>query len=328
MFARLTTPQADRLTPSSSAALPKPGTRPQILALFGPTAAGKSALAHLAALSLGGEIVVADPFQRYRGLEIAADSPTAQERSEVAYHFVGDLALTEASSAGAYARAAHRTIDDILARGRLPIVAGGTGLYLRAALADLDFPADAPEEVRRAVEQLVADDVGRALGELRRRAPAVAARIDTRNPRRVSRALELARMGTVDGDTNRLWTGVTRYPTRLVGVVRPRPVLDRLIALRVGRELAAGLVAELEAALATPGVSRSALQIIGVREVLAIREGTLDPSSLPAALAARTRRLARAQLAWLRKTPGVTELDIGEARAEDALPDLMSQWTR
>ena len=113
-----------------------------------------------------------------------------------------------------------------------------------------------------------------------------------------------------------------------MGVVRPRPVLDRLIALRVRRELDDGLVAELEAALATPGVSRSALQIIGVREVTAMRDGTLERAALPDALAARTRRLARAQLTWLRKTPGVAELDLGEAPAQDALPALMSLWTR
>jgi tRNA dimethylallyltransferase len=300
---------------------------PQILALFGPTAAGKSVLAHLAARSFGGEIVVADPFQRYRGLEIAADSPTARERSEVAYHFVGDLDLADASSAGSYARAAHRTVDDILARGRVPIVAGGTGLYLRAALADLGFPAEVPDEVRREVERLVDSDRDRALAELRTLAPEAAERIDTRNPRRVARALELARAGATQASGDRLWTGLTRHPTCLVGVVRPRSTLDRLIALRVRRELDDGLVAELEAAFATPGASRSARQIIGARELEAVRDGTLDPSALPEALAARTRRLARAQLIWLQKTPGVVELDLGDASAETALPRLLSLWT-
>lgn len=302
-------------------------SRARILALFGPTAAGKSALAHAAARALDGEIVVADPFQRYRGLEIAADSPTQRDRREVAYHLVGDLALTETSSAGAYARAAHHAIDGILARGRLPIVAGGTGLYLRAALADLDFPMAVPEDVAQAAERLVADDHAEAVAELRRRAPAVAESIDVRNPRRISRALALARVGAVVRDGSRLWTAVTRYPTLLVGVVRPRPVLDRLIAQRVQRELNDGLLAELEAALATPGASRSALQIIGVREVLAMRAGTLDPVLLQDALAARTRRLARAQLTWLRKTPDAMALDLGEGPTEEAVARLLSLWT-
>jgi tRNA dimethylallyltransferase len=110
--------------------------------------------------------------------------------------------------------------------------------------------------------------------------------------------------------------------------VRPRPILDRLIALRVRRELDDGLVNELEAAIATPGVSRSALQIIGVKEVMALRGGTLAPSQLADALAARTRRLARAQLTWLGKTPGVTELDLGTSAAVEALADLIALWER
>ncbi len=301
-------------------------TQPRILALFGPTAAGKSALAHRAALSLGGEIVVADPFQRYRGLEIAADSPGARARRDATYHFVGDLELTDASSAGAYARTAHRTIDEILARGRVPIVAGGTGLYLRGALAELDFPHEVPDAVRRDVERLVDADRDGAIAELRARAPEVAARIDRRNPRRIIRALELARTGASQAPADRLWTALTRHPTCLIGVVRPRPILDRLIAQRVRRELADGLVAEIEAALATSGLSRAARQIIGVREVEALHEGTLAPSDLADALAARTRRLARAQLTWLRKTPGAVELDLGEEPAESALPRLVTLW--
>ena len=205
-------------------------------------------------------------------------------------------------------------------------MAGGTGLYLRAALAELEFPPEVPDAVRRDVEHLVDTDRGRALAELHALAPAVAARIDVGNPRRIVRALELARTGARQASSDRLWTELTRHPTRLVGVVRPRPTLDRLIALLVRRELDDGLVAEIEAALATQGVSRSALQIIGVREVLAIRDGALDPSTLAGALAARTRRLARAQLTWLRKTPGVVELDMGEAPAEAALPRLLALW--
>ena len=103
-----------------------------------------------------------------------------------------------------------------------------------------------------------------------------------------------------------------RRPTLVVGLTRPREVLDRRIAARVRRELDDGLVAELEAALDTPGVSREALQVIGAREVLALRAGDLDPADLPERLAARTRRLARKQLTWLRKTPGIVPLDLGD----------------
>ncbi len=298
-----------------------------MLALFGPTAAGKSALAHAAALALGGEIVVADPFQRYRGLEVAADAPNAAERAEVAYHLVGDLDLSQASSAAEYAAVAHANIDTVLARGLTPIVTGGTGLYLRAALADLEFADEAPSQVRAAVEELVTDDLAAAVQELRRPDPDAAARVDLRNPRRVVRALEIARLGGARPDHDQLWTDATRHPTLLVGVTRPRPVLDELIAHRVGRELDDGLVAEIGAALDTPGISRTATQIIGAREVAALRAGQVEPEALPELLAARTRKLARSQLTWLRKTPAAAILDLGEAPATDALPRLLALWT-
>ena len=277
---------------------------PDVLALFGPTAAGKSALAHAAARALGGEIVVADPFQRYRGLEIAADAPSARQRAEVRYHFVGDLALTEASTAGAFAAQAHRTIDEIRRRAGVAIVTGGTALYLRAALTEMGFPPEVAPATRAWAEALVAADAGVAAAELARRDPQAAARIDLANPRRLARALEIA--GTPEaggGPTDRLWDGSMRVPTWLGIVVRPREVIDRRIAARVHRELEDGLVGELERALETPGVSRAALQIIGAREVAAMRAGTVSPQELPGLLAARTRRLARRQLAWIRRWP-------------------------
>jgi len=297
----------------------------RVLALFGPTAAGKSALAHAAALALGGEIVVCDPFQRYRGLEIAADSPRAGALAEVPHHIVGDLALEEASTAGGFAPLAHRAIDDALARGRVPVVAGGTGLYLRAALADLRFPPPPPAGLRERSERMALEDPAAALAAVAELDPLAAARVDAANPRRLARALERAEAGAAAED--RLWSAPPRHPTLLVGVVRPRPVLDRLIAQRVRRELDEGLVAEIEAALDHPaGLSREAAQVIGVREVLAMRAGDLDAGDLEAALGARTRRLAKKQLTWLRKTPEVATLDLAEDPAEAALPALLELW--
>jgi tRNA dimethylallyltransferase len=295
-----------------------------VLALAGPTAAGKSALAHAAARELGGEIVVADPFQRYRGLEIAADAPRAAARAEVRYHCVGDLALTERSTAAGFARSAHGAIDACAAAGTPALVAGGTGLYLRAALADLGFPEEAATGDREWAERLAAREPEAALAALRARDPEAAARVDASNPRRLARALEVAAGGGRRGDA--LWSAAPRRATLLVAVTRPPDVLDRLIAERVRRELDDGLVAELEAALDTPGVSREALQVIGAREIAAMRAGALAASELPERLAARTRRLARKQLTWLRKTPGAVGLDLGDGPAEDALPALMGLW--
>ena len=295
-----------------------------MLALAGPTAAGKSALAHAAARALGAEIVVADPFQRYRGLEIAADSPRPPALAEVRHHCVGDLDLTDRSTAAGFARRAHAAIDACAAAGRPAVVSGGTGLYLRAALADLGFPAEPPPEARDWAERLAEDDPDAALAALRARDPAAAAAVDAANPRRVARALQVAAGGGRRGAA--LWTAPPRRPTLVVAVTRPRDVLDHRIAERVLRELDEGLVAELEAALDTPGVSREALQVIGAREVAAMRAGELDAADLPDRLAARTRRLARKQLTWLRRMAGVAELDLGDEPAEAALPRLLALW--
>jgi tRNA dimethylallyltransferase len=210
----------------------------------------------------------------------------------------------------------------------VPVVAGGTGLYLRAAVADLAFPVPADAAVRARAESLAAGDLPAAVAALRARDPAAAARVDVRNPRRVARALEVAESGGGAGPGGRLWSGETRRPTLLVGVTRPLAALDGLIAARVRRELDDGLVAEIEAALDGAALCREAAQIIGVREVLALRAGRLAPGDLPAVLAARTRRLARRQLTWLRKTPGVVPLDLGEGPAAAALPRLLERWRR
>jgi tRNA dimethylallyltransferase len=298
-----------------------------VLALFGPTAAGKSALAHAAALRLGGEIIVADPFQRYRGLEIAADAPSAADRADVAYHFVGDLELIESSSAGEFAARAHEAIDQVRARGRVPIVTGGTALYLRAALTELGFPPSVSTETRTWAEGLVARDMPMAVAELARRDPAAAARVDTANPRRLARALELAGSPESQGaPTGRLWDDSMRIPTCLVVVTRPREVLDRLIATRVQREIDDGLVSELERALDAPATSREALQIIGAREVAGMRTGEITPAQLSGLLEARTRRLARRQLAWVRRWPHARVIDLDDAPAVGALGVLLEIW--
>jgi tRNA dimethylallyltransferase len=297
-----------------------------VLAIAGPTAAGKSALAHAVALALGGEIVVADPFQRYRGLEIAADSPTEEARREVPYHCVGDLRLDESSTASDFADHAHRAIDACMHADRVPVVSGGTGLYMRAALSELDFPASAERQDGDWAEGLAAQDLDAAVRALHEKDPEAAARIDKKNPRRVARALAIAAAGERPRASAALWSRKTRHPTLVVVVTRPREVLDGLIATRIQRELDDGLVAELEAALDTPGVSREAMQIIGAKEVAALCDGSLQLSELPERLAARTRRLSRKQLTWLKKSREDLAIDLGEAPATDALGQVLDVW--
>ncbi len=299
--------------------------QPKVLALFGPTASGKSALAHHIARVLDAEIVVTDPFQRYRGLEIAADAPSADERAEVPYHFIGDLDLWESSSAGSFASAAHLVIDDIIARGRLAIVTGGTALYLRGALTDLGFPPPVPPEIRQWAEDLVTVDLGTAVQELTARDPDAAHRVDQANPRRVARALEVAALGPAHRDRpiDRLWTESTRHPTALIAITRAREYLDQRIATRVQRELDDGLVAELTRALDAPTTSREALQIIGGKEVAAFHAGTMIYDELVRALEARTRQLSRRQLGWIRNWPHAHIIDLADEPATDIADDIL-----
>lgn len=297
-----------------------------MLGIFGPTAAGKSAIAHALALELGGEVIVADPFQRYRGLEIASDAPSRVERDEVRYHLVGDLALHDDSTAGDFAEQAHGVIDRLVGEGRVPIVAGGTGLYLRAALCGLQMRAAPPAEVREWAEALAADPPA-ALAELRVRDPEAARVVDPSNPRRLARALERTATGDA-GVAGDIWSAPYRRPALVVGVDRPREEVHDLIARRVQREIADGLVEELRAALAYPGLARGPGQVIGMREVQQVDAGEMPPGDLPEALAVRTRRLARMQRTWMRRMQPDAVIDLGHAPATDAVPGIAALWRR
>lgn len=275
---------------------------------------------------MGGEIVVADPFQRYRGLEIAADAPRPRERAEVPYHLVGDLDPSESSTAGEFSVRAQAAIDDILRRGRVAVVTGGTGLYLQAALSEMEFSPPVSPEARSRAEELVAADPSSALARLTALDPAAAARVDSHNPRRLARALELAESGLPAArDSGGLWLAAARHPSRMVAIARPREVVHRRIAERVRRELDEGLVAEIEAVLDRPGgLSREAAQIIGVREVEAMRRGELAVDRLEEALTVRTRRLARKQMTWLRKVTANTWLDLGDGDSTDVVEAVLT----
>ena len=293
----------------------------------GPTAAGKSALAHAAARALGGEIVVADPFQRYRGLEIAADSPRPPSAAEVRHHGVGDLDADRALDRRRLRRAAPT-------RPSTPAPRPGGRRSSRGAPASTCAPRW-PTWASRPSRRPEARDWAERLAERRPRGGARGAARARPRRGRGRRPGQPAPAGAGPAGGRRRAAAAARRP--LDGADAPSDPAGRRrrararcstarIAERVRRELDEGLVAELEAALDTPGVSREALQVIGAREVAAMRAGELDAADLPDRLAARTRRLARKQLTWLRRTPGVAELDLGDAPAEEALPRLLALW--
>jgi tRNA dimethylallyltransferase len=212
---------------------------------------------------------------------------------------------------GEYAELAHAEIDGLLREGASPIVVGGTGLYLRAALADLDLRPPPPDEVRERWEAELRRRGSDALhAELRRRAPWAAEGIDPRDRSRIVRALELSELGELEppAGPNQLWTAETRHPTRLVGLVMEREALYARIDARVEAMVAAGAAAEVRAAHAA-GASETARKALGFEELLA---GDVE------AMKRRTRNLAKRQLTWMRKLAGVEVVDV-TGRAPDAV---------
>jgi tRNA dimethylallyltransferase len=282
---------------------------PQVIALFGPTGVGKTAVALAVAERLRAErgedpvAVSADALQVYRGLEVLTGAAGRDERTQLEHRLVSFLPVDARFSAGEYAELAHAEIDALLAAGRRPIVVGGTGLYLRAALADLDLRPPPPEGVRERLEAALAARGAPALhAELTRRAPWAATPIDPNDRHRIVRAFELLEAGELEPPPERsqLWTEQARHPTLLVGLVMDRDALYARIGARVDAMVAAGAVDEVRSAHAA-GASETARRALGFAELLA---GDVD------GMKRHTRNYARRQLTWMRKLAGVNVIDV------------------
>ena len=286
---------------------PEPGSLP-VIALFGPTAVGKTSVAIELGRQIsgsGGEAVAVncDSIQVYRGLEVISGAADESQRRSLEHRLLSFVPIDEEFSAGRYSKLAHVEIDDLLSRGVCPILVGGTGLYLRGALTDMEFRPPVPEAVRLAVEE-----------EISTRGPAAVhaelptgsrARIDPNDRLRVARAAELLRSGQTPAPDHRgggeLWTAELRLPTLLVGLVEEREVLEARIRRRVEAMAEAGAGDEARLALES-GASRTARAAIGFDQFLA---GDLELA------AARHRRFARRQMTWMRRMEGVTILERG-----------------
>jgi tRNA dimethylallyltransferase len=304
------------------------GVESPVLAIFGPTASGKSAVAEAVADRIPAEIVSADAMQVYRGLPILTNQPARPAR------LVGVWDLGHEASVGEYARLAHEAIDAARAGGRTPLVVGGTGLYLRAALADLEVPPAPPAGLRSRLERLY-DRLGpeRAHALLAERDPGAAGAVHANDRRRIVRALELAEVGgTLAPERNRLWIEETRHPTLVFGLELPKEKLAARIAARASAMFDLGVDAEVRAAL-TGRLSSTAEKVIGLREV-----ADLPREEAVAALTRRTVQYAAYQRKWMRRVPGLVPLDadrpaeeVGEALlgvAAERFPLLGQQEVR
>jgi tRNA dimethylallyltransferase len=298
----------------------------QVIALFGPTGVGKTALALALARRLRGRgenpvAVSADALQVYEGLETLTGVASAGERAQLEHRLVSFLDLRDTFSAGQYAKLAHAEIDELLARGGRPIVVGGTGLYLRAALTDLDMKpppaAGARERWRAELEEKGAPALHAILAK---RAPAVAQGLNPNDRQRVMRALELTDAGELqapDGESQ-LWSEDVRRPTLLVGLTMAREALYKRIDDRVQMMLDAGVREEVERAHAA-GASLTARKALGFEELLA---GDVE------AMKRRTRNYAKRQLSWMRKLAGVRVFDVTGREPEDVAGGIVEALDR
>jgi tRNA dimethylallyltransferase len=284
-----------------------------VLAVFGPTASGKTAVAEAIAERIPAELVSADSMQVYQGLPILTAQP------ERPTHLVAVWELDHEASVVEYQALAHQAVDEALENGHTPVVVGGTGLYLRAAISDLAPP---PPGDRQRWERLY-DRAGPELAHamLAERDPPAALRVHSNDRRRVVRALELAEMGeSLRPRRDALWSGDTRHPTLVFGLEVARDELERRIVTRTEAMFEAGVEDEVRRALAG-GVSQTARHALGLDEI-----ARLPRDEAVAAVVLRTRRYAAYQRKWMRKMPGL--IRVAAARPADEVADEILEVAR
>lgn len=301
--------------------------RPPAIALMGPTASGKTALALDWAERLGGEIVSVDSALVYRGLDIGAAKPDAAERARAPHHMLDLRDPWQAYSAAEFAADARTAIDGILARGRLPILAGGTGLYFQALLRGLAPMPEADPAIRAAIAAEAAErGWPRLHAELARIDPVAAARIKPADAQRIQRALEVFRLsGRPISDWQRDPATAARLPVRVLKLViapAQRALLHARIAARFDAMLAAGFLDEVRTLRALPELRAHpapmdlpAIRAVGYRQAWEHLEGLADAAQFRERAIAATRQLAKRQLTWLRGELDALWFDPGRQRA-------------
>lgn len=292
---------------------------------MGATATGKSDLAIELALRLGGEVVNVDSMQLYRGMDIGTAKLTPGERRGVPHHLLDIWDVARTASVAEYQWLAREAIDAILARGKVPVLAGGSGLYVRAALGDLEFPGT-DEAVRQRLEaQLAAVGPGPLYDLLQAADPVAAAAILPSNGRRIVRALEVIEIsGQPFSATMPAYDRAAGHGQAAlqIGIRIPRPELDRRIELRVDRMFSLGLEAEVRRLAEHAGLreGKTASRALGYQQVLRSLDGDWTLAQARDETVRATRRFARRQESWFRRDPRVTWLDAGDDLLARALP--------
>ena len=271
---------------------------PEVIAVFGPTASGKTAVGELLADRIGTEVISVDSMQAYEGLPLLTNQPARPTR------LVGIWPLAHEGSVAEFAELAQTAIDDVVRSSGVAVVVGGSGLYLRAAVGELELPPPPAPGARERWEASYDRDPRAAYAELAARDAAAATLVHPNDRRRVVRALELAEAGSsLAPDGARLWAPETRRPTLVVGLVVPADVLERRIEERTRVLFERGVVDEVRTALRS-GVSKTADKALGLREI-----AELPADEALAAIVLRTRQYASYQRKWMRRIPGIVMID-------------------
>ena len=298
------------------------GTGARIIAVVGPTAAGKSALGVRLALALGGEVINADSMQLYRGMDIGTAKLTAEERQGVPHHLLDVWDVRQTANVAGYQCLAQAAIDDVAARGRVPILVGGSGLYIRGALGDLNFPGTDPAVRERLEAELATGGPAALHDRLAWLDPVAAMATLPSNGRRIVRALEVIEI------SGRPFTATlpAYAPSRAavqVGVRVPRDELDRRITARVDAMWAAGFEDEVWR-LERDGLrdGRTASRALGYAQLLRYLAGEWTLSRARDETIRATRRFARRQESWFRRDPRITWLDAATITDAGVVDDL------
>jgi tRNA dimethylallyltransferase len=303
-----------------------------IVAIVGPTGVGKSDLAIQVArkLSEGGipaEIINADAMQLYAGMDIGTAKVPEAERMGIPHHLLDVWPVSTEASVADYQVLARDAIAGCHDRGHVPLLVGGSGLYVSSVLYEFDFPGTDPE-IREALEKrLQREGVEALVAELRDKDPEAAEAIDPRNSRRIVRALEVIQMtGKPFGAGLHARSTLWREPVLVLGLQRERSVLSRALDERVGKMWERGFVDEVRGLLDAEELGVTASQAIGYRQVISFLEGTMSRDEAVHETVSLTKRYARRQMSWFRRDPQISWRDVDEV-SSNALVDEVVTWT-
>jgi tRNA dimethylallyltransferase len=301
--------------------------RHKLVVVCGPTASGKTRLAVDVALRFGGEVVSADSMQVYRGMDIGTAKPTAKEMRSIPHHMIDCAEPGAAYGAAMYRERARACISEIAARGKLPILCGGTGLYISAVVYPLDFAgAEADgrlrEELKAFAEEHGAATLHARLGQID---PRAASAIHPNNIRRVIRALEKAQSGKA-GEGESLFNGEPLYDTAWVGLTMDRQALYKRIDARVDDMMRRGLLEEARGLAASLGRESTAFQALGYKELIGYIEGKATLEEAVARVKTGTRNYAKRQMTWFRRESRIRWFDVDAFGPPEALQAAVSGY--